>query len=156
MSKQEFLNSLRATLGSELGAAAAEENVKYYEEYINAEIRVGKSEEEVLASLGNPKLIARSIIDAGKNGENSGETSSGNDRHSSNYHSGSFRGAAKENGRKSGIRVHNIPLWLIVLLVVVVICVVFGALVMFVWWLAPVIVVLWLLGFVIKLLRGKK
>ena len=68
MNKQDFLNSLGAALGSELGAAAAEENVKYYEEYINSQMRMGKSEEEVLRQLGNPKLIARSIIDAKNSG----------------------------------------------------------------------------------------
>lgn len=157
MNKQEFLNSLRAALGNELGTAATEENVKYYEEYINSEIRMGKSEKEVLALLGNPKLIARSIVDA----ESSRTGASGNYGQSGNYHSDrnysdGYANNGRENNRKSAVKVHNMPLWLIVLLIVVIICVIFGAIVMFVWWLAPVIVVIWLLGFVIKMLRGKK
>lgn len=135
MNKQDFLNSLRAALGSELSVNLVEDNVRYYEEYINSEIRMGKSEEEVLNMLGNPKLIARSIIEARKNAE--GNTT-------------------EYTENENRVKVHKMPTWLIVLLVVVVICVVFGALVMFVWWLAPVIVVIWLLVYVVKMFRGKK
>ncbi len=148
MSKQDFLNSLRAVLGNGLGAAAAEENVKYYEEYISAQVRMGKSEDEVLRELGNPKLIARSIIDARGNsaGGNNG------DRYEE---VGRYENVGAGTGGTSTFKIRKMPLWLIIVLIVVIICLIFGALVMFVWWLAPVIIFVWLLTHVIKIFRGK-
>ena len=64
MSKQEFLDKLRAALSGNVPAKLVEENVAYYSDYINAQIRVGRSEESVLQSLGEPRLIAKSIITA--------------------------------------------------------------------------------------------
>ncbi len=149
MSKQDFLNSLRAVLGNELGAAAAEENVKYYEEYISAQVRMGKSEDEVLRQLGNPKLIARSIIDARNSG--AGENTAGGYENAGNYEN-----VGNGSGGTSALKIRKMPLWLIIVLIVVIICLIFGALVMFVWWLAPVIIFVWLLTYVLKIFRGKK
>lgn len=148
MNKQEFLNSLRAALGNELGAAAAEENVKYYEEYISAQVRMGKSEDEVLRQLGNPKLIARSIIDARNSG--AGENTAGGYENAGRYES-----AGASSGGAGTVKVRKMPLWLLIVLLVVIICVILGALVMFVWWLAPVIIFVWLLTYLLKIFRGK-
>lgn len=63
MTKYEFSDKLRRALQGRLNASAVESNVKYYEEYIDSQIRQGKSEVEVLDSLGDPRLIARTIID---------------------------------------------------------------------------------------------
>ncbi|MDL2295540.1 DUF1700 domain-containing protein [Lachnospiraceae bacterium OttesenSCG-928-E19] len=68
MGRSEFLNQLREALGNDLGAAAVQENVNYYSDYISDEVRNGKTEEEVLESLGDPWVIARNIIDAPGNG----------------------------------------------------------------------------------------
>ncbi len=155
MSKQDFLNSLRASLGNELGASAAEEHVRYYEEYISSQVRMGKSEEQVLRELGNPKLIARSILDAG--GKTAGRETYGGEQGSGTY-GGEGNTGGYFGSKKSGIRIQNrnVPLWLIITIIVVLVCVIFGVVVMVVWWLAPVIVVIWLIGFAIKLLRGRR
>jgi len=156
MNKQDFLNSLRAALGGELPANVVESNVRYYEEYINSEIRMGKSEAEVLNMLGNPKLIARSIIEAERNSEEGRNGAAGDYGQNAGYRSGNDYTGYHSAGNGNRMKVQKMPLWLIVLLVVAVICVVFGLLVMFVWWLAPIIIVVWIFGFVIKILRGKK
>ena len=62
MTKQEFLEKLRLALNGKVAGNVVTENLQYYEDYINTEIRKGRSEEEVLASLGDPRLIARTII----------------------------------------------------------------------------------------------
>ena len=62
MTKQEFLEKLRLALTGKVPGSVVSENLQYYEDYINTEIRKGKSEEEVLAALGDPRLIARTII----------------------------------------------------------------------------------------------
>ena len=63
MNKQEFIDRLRAALNGRVSPNLVIENVNYYEDYINAEIRKGRTEEEVLNTLGDPRLIARTIIE---------------------------------------------------------------------------------------------
>ncbi|MGN0365418.1 MAG: DUF1700 domain-containing protein [Suilimivivens sp.] len=64
MTKQEFLLQLQRTLNGSIGSNEAESHVSYYREYIEIEMRKGRTEEEVTTELGDPKLIAKSIADA--------------------------------------------------------------------------------------------
>lgn len=63
MTRKEFLHELQVALQGEIDQAAVNENIKYYDNYIMEESRKGKSEEEVTAQLGNPRLIAKTLID---------------------------------------------------------------------------------------------
>ena len=63
MDRNEFVSTLRGVLSGEVPAAVVEDNVRYYDNYISQEIAGGKSEQEVLDALGDPRLIARTIID---------------------------------------------------------------------------------------------
>lgn len=63
MDKTEFLEQLRQSLSGRIEAYKVTENVRYYEDYINTQMRMGKTEEEVLGELGSPRLIARTIAD---------------------------------------------------------------------------------------------
>ena len=65
MNKTEFLQQLREALDAELSSRAVEENIRYYREYISDEERKGRTEEEILNELGDPWLIAKTIIDTG-------------------------------------------------------------------------------------------
>ena len=62
MTKQDFLDRLRMALNGRVSPSLVEENVVYYEEYINTQIRLGKSEALVMETLGDPRLIAKTII----------------------------------------------------------------------------------------------
>lgn len=62
MNKEEFLSILREHLTGEIPDYEIESNIRYYAEYITAE--AGKSEEDKLNELGDPRLIAKTIIDA--------------------------------------------------------------------------------------------
>lgn len=66
MTKQEFLNNLRESLYTEVTSIEIENNIHYYSDYIDNEIRNGKREEEVMESLGDPRLIARTIIETSR------------------------------------------------------------------------------------------
>ncbi len=68
MSKREFLQKLDEYLSYELPDRYVEKNLKYYSDYIDSEVRNGKSLKEVLDYLGDPQLIARTIIDAAEAG----------------------------------------------------------------------------------------
>lgn len=69
MDRHEFISILRTALAGKVPATTVEDNVRYYEEYIETQTRQGKREEEILAALGEPRLLARTIIEANKYAE---------------------------------------------------------------------------------------
>ncbi len=69
MTRREFLDGLRTALGNDLSGSVIQENVDYYNGYISDEVRKGRQEEDVIAELGDPWVIARTIIDSGQSQE---------------------------------------------------------------------------------------
>ena len=69
MSQNEFLSTMRSALSGKVPANIIEENIRYYEDYIGTQMRQGKTEAEVLDALGDPRLLARTIIEANKHAE---------------------------------------------------------------------------------------
>ncbi|MCR5649847.1 MAG: DUF1700 domain-containing protein [Lachnospiraceae bacterium] len=63
MTKEEFLDELRSSLSGSVSADVINENLNYYENFINIEIRKGRDADEVLSELGSPRLLAKTIID---------------------------------------------------------------------------------------------
>ena len=64
MTKNEFLQGLKEELEGRVTHSAIQENIRYYEDYISQEVLEGSTEEEVIESLGGPRIIARTIVDA--------------------------------------------------------------------------------------------
>lgn len=64
MDKNGFLEKLAVSLAGQVPRSVIEENVRYYDDYITVETKKGTPLQEVLEGLGDPRLIARSIIDA--------------------------------------------------------------------------------------------
>lgn len=64
MTKKDFLEKLKSALGNDLNSAKVQENIAYYNGYIDDEIRKGRSEAEVVEELGDPWAIARTISDS--------------------------------------------------------------------------------------------
>lgn len=62
MDKRSFIEQLRRSLSSIEDDVFLNDTISYYENYINCEIRKAKSEEQVMQELGDPRLIAKSII----------------------------------------------------------------------------------------------
>ena len=62
MTKQDFLDGLRRSLSAGLEPEQINEHIRYYSDYIDSRIRMGISEEEVMASLGEPRLIAKTLL----------------------------------------------------------------------------------------------
>ena len=63
MSRREFLEVLRGQLSGQMTQGRAAAHVRYYEDYIQSQVRNGRSESDVLAELGDPRLIAKTLID---------------------------------------------------------------------------------------------
>ncbi len=62
MNKREFLEILRQALSGEVSNDVIEQNIKYYENYISSQS--SGNEEAVIDMLGDPRLIAKTIIEA--------------------------------------------------------------------------------------------
>ena len=63
MRKEEFLEKLRARLSQTMSVQEVTAQIRYYENYIQEQVQNGRSEEEVLAELGDPLLIAKTLMD---------------------------------------------------------------------------------------------
>ena len=64
MDKQEFITVLSDALKGEVPADVIWENLEYYKRYLREEEAKGRGEQAILAELGDPRLIAKTIIDA--------------------------------------------------------------------------------------------
>ena len=136
MEKQEFLDKLRLALNGRVAPEVLTDTVNYYEDYINTQVRLGKSEGEVMSVLGDPRLIARTICET-------------KGRQAGNVH------AEQESGGSGEIRktYRQVPGWvwlvLILIIVVLVLSTVFKLLSLF--W--PFIAVMAVVIFLMKLFR---
>lgn len=83
---ENFLMELEECLRGEVTDAECRESLQYYKEYFKERMNTGLGEEEVIRSLGSPRLIAKSIIDARGNVEE--DTSGGGyyDAEEDKYH----------------------------------------------------------------------
>lgn len=72
MSKAEFLLQLREDLRGQVSQKIINENLDYYENYILQELRKGKTEESIIEELGNPRMLAQTIIDTADGDLNGG------------------------------------------------------------------------------------
>ena len=124
MTRTEFMDSLQRALAGRLTSSTVNENMRFYEEYFDTQIRSGQSEEEVINGLGDPRLLAKTIIQAAKyQARNYGGDTPEYDEV---YEDGSQGGGQARGGRNSFPNVYRLPGWLTLVLGVAVLCVVIG------------------------------
>ena len=63
MSKNEFIQGLEAALSGNVPSETVRENLIYYRDYIRTELEKGRTEQDIMDELGDPRLIARTIMD---------------------------------------------------------------------------------------------
>lgn len=159
MNKQEFTDKLQEALNGNVSAGVVRENVAYYEDYISTEVRKGKTEREVLQALGDPRLIARTIMETNGTGYRSGayqdagyqNAGSGNTEYQgSGYRQGSYGDSGNTNVAKRSFRM---PVWAWIVLVVVIIALIISAVCSVLSFLAPVLIPVLVIVFLVKLFR---
>lgn len=64
MNKTEYIQIMEKALAGNVSAQELQDIVSYYRDYIDMEIRKGKTEQEVLDRLGNPRHLVKSMIAA--------------------------------------------------------------------------------------------
>lgn len=140
MTKKEFLEKMRLALNGKVPGNVVTENLQYYEDYINTEIRKGKSEEEVLSSLGDPRLIARTII-----------ITSGNRENTATDEGGEYNSGRSQNGIKG-----HLPVWGWLIFGILIIVLIFSAvisLISFLWPILLPIIIIMAIMFLVKFFR---
>ena len=58
------MQGLKSELEERVPYSVIQENLRYYDSYIMEEAAKGQTEDEVIESLGGPRIIARTIVDA--------------------------------------------------------------------------------------------
>lgn len=132
MDRTEFMDRLQRALAGGVNSSQVAENVRYYQDYIDTEIRKGRSEADILSSLGDPRLLAKSIIEANKR---AGYVEGTNQNFDEERQDDRARGGA---GTSSGTV--RMPGWLIILIVTVVALLIIGVVFRLISLLAPVII----------------
>ena len=156
MNRNEFIDKLQRTLAGGLNCNQVADNVRYYQDYIDTEIRKGRSEADVLAGLGDPRLLAKSIIEANKHaGVNEG-TNRGYDEEmtaDSSYGSENRREDAYYDTTSGNGRVFRVPGWLILLIITVVVILIIGVAFSLISVLAPIIIPILIVILLIRIFR---
>lgn len=149
MTKIEFLDGLRTALSSDVTAQEMQENLSYYSQYIDDEIRKGRTEQEVLDELGDPWIIARTIIDA-KGGTTAKETI---------YEADNREYEDRQKGQRK-TKVMLLDTWwkklLLMICIVGIIFLVFAVITGIISLIAPIVIPALVIIMLVKMLRGRR
>jgi len=149
MNRAEFIDKLQRALAGGLNSGQVAENVRYYQEYINSELSKGKSESEVLAQLGDPRLLAKSIIEANKR---AGASYGSNKEYDEEMASDPQEWAGDGQAPKG--RAAVLPGWLVMLIVTVAVILIIGLVTSLVSIFAPVILVALVVVLIVKVFQS--
>lgn len=146
MGRTEFIEILQRTLAASMGSSLVNSNVRYYQEYFDTEIRKGRSEEEVLSSLGDPRLLAKTIIEASKH-----EGQSLRPEYDEVYE----EGAEENDSREYGGKVYRMPGWMLLVLLIIIIVVVIGIVGSILSMLLPIVLPILFVVFIIRFFQKR-
>lgn len=148
MNRYDFIENLRRALSGQMPSGRVAEHIAYYEEYIDMQIKKGKTEEEVLSELGEPRLLAKSIVTAEGT---SYDTKTGHYEETPGAEERQDRGFRAKAGR------WNVPVWfagiLIVLFIILILVCIFAVTIVAFKILLPVLLILLLIRLIVKLFR---
>lgn len=158
MRQEEFFQSFQEALAGEVSDRIIQENISYYKNYINTEIAKGRTLDEVLDSLGNPRLLAKTIINTSSLSdtdnnyyENSNETYESYN----SYNSWEDAGNTKDTRSfKQKLKEIKMPQWLKGLISIIVIALCIGVAFTVISYLAPVILIVVVIVAIINLIRN--
>ena len=113
MNKDEFLRRLEEALSGEVPASVIRDNLNYYADYLSQELGKGRTMDEIIEEIGEPNIVARTIIDsaeaAGETGDGYGsfeDASPRDDDRRSTYSQGSY-----QNGSAPNIHYFDLNKW---------------------------------------------
>ncbi len=150
MEKTEFIERLQRALAAGISSSQVVENVRYYQDYIDSEIRKGRSEKEVMDSLGDPRLLAKSIIEANKH---AGVSYGSNQEYDDEVADEPQEWESDRSTPKG--RSIVLPGWLVMLIITVLVLLVIGVAFSLLYLFAPVIMVVLVVLLIVKVFQGR-
>lgn len=154
MNKKEFLDTLYNQLSGQMPEGSIAAHVQYYRNYIEDAVTQGRTEAEVLNELGDPRLIARTLLDTDSTASGNPQTT---ERYSEPYTDNSYEYDNSSSGsKKVKSRSFHIDLstWygklaviLIAAVVIILLCTVLSVLI-------PVMIIFGIVCFIISKLRN--
>lgn len=118
MKLQEFLEELKAALEGEIPQNEVDANLRYYRDYIRLQEQTGKEEAEIINQLGDPRLIARTIIDTFRlNADPERRYEKSTEKWNTQYYGEANREEADPNTYS---KVFHMPVWLVKVIVIAV------------------------------------
>ncbi|MBD5526236.1 MAG: DUF1700 domain-containing protein [Lachnospiraceae bacterium] len=150
MEKTEFIERLQRALAAGVPSSQVAENVRYYQDYIDSEIRKGRSEKEVMESLGDPRLLAKSIIEANKHAG----VSYGSNQEYDEEVAEDTQEWEPDQGAPKG-RSIVLPGWLVMLIVTVIVLLIIGVVTYTLFYFAPVIIGVLVVVLIVKAFQGR-
>lgn len=155
MTRNEFLEKLKEALSAEMDMHEIQSHLNYYTDYIDTELKNGQSEEDVLDELGDPWIIAKSLVEAPGNtygGQVYESCPDADERRSSDY------GGYEEDSHR--VHVFGIDAWwkklLLVIVIVGIVCLLFAIVSGIVSFVAPVAVPLIVLWLVVRFFKNRR
>ena len=150
MNCEDFLRQFREALDGKVSEGIIQDNENYYRSYIDSQIRSGKTEEEVLRSLGEPRLLAKTIEESYKFASES--TQERRTYADDNVGYDSAQGG-RYHSRTEKAKHIKLPGWLIAGIVIVVAVVLLTVAFRVFLFFAPAILIILLVGFVYRCVR---
>ena len=161
MRQEEFLNCFQNALEGKVSDRIIQENVNYYRNYINEQIRMGKTEDEVMQILGDPRLRAKTIEEssnfAREENEHTSYFSGNNNRGTWNdSQGGSYRQEASytQDEDSGQHKVLQVPGWLMAIGIVIVLALALMIVFSVISAIAPFLLVIVIAGLVVSLVKN--
>lgn len=153
MNRNEFLGKLKEALENDLSGQVVQDNINYYDQYITEEMRSGRTEQEVLDLLGDPWMLARTIIDSPAN-------SGGAYTYDSNEPIYSKETRQTKQQGDSGLHILSLDTWWKKLLIILCVVGIFGIIISLVTGiislLAPIILPVIIILIILQIVRGNR
>lgn len=152
MSKEEFLTRLREALMGEMNDIEIQSNISYYQSYITEEVKNGRTEQEVVDELGEPRLIARTIIDTSASASNrSSQAAYSGSEEDQNQNSGHYRKVHFGFGHMKWYT--KLLIFVVILTIILGIVSIVGSIVSF---FLPVLLPMLIIFLIITMINGRK
>ena len=113
MNKDEFLRRLEDALSGEVPASVIRENLNYYADYLSQELGKGRTMDEIIEEIGEPNIVARTIINsaeaAGETGDGHGSFEDASPRDDDRR--STYRQESSQNGSGPNIHYYDLNKW---------------------------------------------
>lgn len=147
MNQDDFIRAFQEALAGKVSEHIIRENTEYYRNYISTQVAQGMREADVLASLGDPRLLAKTVVESQK---------------FSNEGQSSYRDAYSDSKEQKGFytdeepktELRKAPAWVMTVLWILVIVAVLGFVFSVISFFAPVIITGLVIFFAIKVLKN--